>query len=509
VPELGDPQWETFMLQSLMKLELSLSVANPAYFDCPLIGCSTGFEKMTGYSKSEIHGMNCRFLNQGLTLDMSARLRLREAATYGHEFIGVLTNVRKTGESFLNLLHMCSLTVGGHVYIIGVQADVTEVGVDFTNAIGTKIFRSISEQLFNEEIGKWIQQQAKEFSMRVNAPNPGLVNLIQNMIRSCVPTTDDGESILDSPDPSNPLTANMLEGLPPGAFFFDTKLDPSADTSGDAASIDTFVTPPAPEADESACRGEPEAGRPIHTSVPEGANQPQEQNPAAQAASATNGHALSADVPTHPLSESAAGGEILQYASIGSRKHPDNCVECQHYFFALVGCKNGESCDFCHEAHPRKNQRKNRKFMNMIVAGGKGVSLGAEASITDIASMHYTKDDTRNLRPSEPPKPDNFTHIVGQRTSLPAWVKLKDAPDAGCHVPPANLLFTVTPALPEGLTIEPYTGRIVGIASMPKARSAYCIAVYERGKSTTEAAESPITSCTIMIRVKAPTEPAN
>jgi len=50
-------------------------------------------------------------------------------------------------------------------------------------------------------------------------------------------------------------------------------------------------------------------------------------------------------------------------SSIGSINHPHNCVECQFHFFKLSGCSSGADCRFCHEVHPRKSRKKNRKIL--------------------------------------------------------------------------------------------------------------------------------------------------
>lgn len=46
-----------------------VTVANPQADDSPLIAVSEEFETMTGYSRSEILGVNCRFLNQGVDMN--------------------------------------------------------------------------------------------------------------------------------------------------------------------------------------------------------------------------------------------------------------------------------------------------------------------------------------------------------------------------------------------------------------------------------------------------------
>ena len=46
-----------------------VTVANPQSEDSPLIAVSEEFETMTGFSRHEILGVNCRFLNPGVDMN--------------------------------------------------------------------------------------------------------------------------------------------------------------------------------------------------------------------------------------------------------------------------------------------------------------------------------------------------------------------------------------------------------------------------------------------------------
>lgn len=52
--------------------------------------------------------------------------------------------------------------------------------------------------------------------------------------------------------------------------------------------------------------------------------------------------------------------------SIGSVSHPDACTECQFFFFSQSGCVKGQDCEFCHEFHPRTNDKKNRRLLRRL-----------------------------------------------------------------------------------------------------------------------------------------------
>ena len=69
--------------------------------DYPVVYVNPAFEFNTGYSKEEVIGKNCRFL-QGNLRNQPALLRLRECLVNHERFEGVIINFRKNGEMFYN-----------------------------------------------------------------------------------------------------------------------------------------------------------------------------------------------------------------------------------------------------------------------------------------------------------------------------------------------------------------------------------------------------------------------
>jgi len=109
-----------------------VTVADPRGKDIPLIAISSAFESMTGFKRSEILGVNCRFLNQGCPISPTDLIGLRIASESGSAFTALLPNRKKSGEMFINLLDLRGLTIANDVetgeelwYLIGIQADVT------------------------------------------------------------------------------------------------------------------------------------------------------------------------------------------------------------------------------------------------------------------------------------------------------------------------------------------------------------------------------------------------
>jgi len=111
-----------------------VTIADTTSPDLPLIAVSEKFEEITGYSRHEVIGKNCRFLNDGCNVDHSDLARLRLACATGAPFTSVLTNRRKSGELFLNLLDVRGLVVAHkpHTgeelwFLVGIQADITDI----------------------------------------------------------------------------------------------------------------------------------------------------------------------------------------------------------------------------------------------------------------------------------------------------------------------------------------------------------------------------------------------
>lgn len=112
----------------------AVTIADPRGEDCPLIAVSHEFETMTGYARSEVVGVNCRFLNEGCEMNQAELYALRIASTTGVTFSAVIPNRKKSGEIFMNLLDLRGLTVAVNSeadddlwFLVGIQADVTHL----------------------------------------------------------------------------------------------------------------------------------------------------------------------------------------------------------------------------------------------------------------------------------------------------------------------------------------------------------------------------------------------
>lgn len=95
--------------------------------DAPIVFASDGFCKLTGYSKEEILGHNCRFL-QGPETEPAVVDELRQAIAKGERCSVRILNYRKDGQKFWNYLTIAPVynSAGSVVKYIGVQVDVSQ-----------------------------------------------------------------------------------------------------------------------------------------------------------------------------------------------------------------------------------------------------------------------------------------------------------------------------------------------------------------------------------------------
>jgi len=143
--------------KSLMGLAFSFTIADPFIDGCPLIGCSSGFTGLCGYSLEEIVGRNCRFLldpvpseliNQRMrkhtklfceaqkcgneyTVPLDEREHWMPTTMTGDELWCLQRNARKDGSLFNNLFLLKTVFLGIDLgdeapYIVGLQSEAPE-----------------------------------------------------------------------------------------------------------------------------------------------------------------------------------------------------------------------------------------------------------------------------------------------------------------------------------------------------------------------------------------------
>lgn len=113
--------------KAVNQTDVGISVADYNQPDMPLTFVNQAFVDMTGYTKEEVLGSNCRFL-QGDSPNEKARATIRKAINKGESCIVLLQNFRKDGEFFWNELHLSPIynSEGEITHYAGIQHDVTQ-----------------------------------------------------------------------------------------------------------------------------------------------------------------------------------------------------------------------------------------------------------------------------------------------------------------------------------------------------------------------------------------------
>ncbi|HWW38889.1 PAS domain S-box protein, partial [Pedobacter sp.] len=94
--------------------------------DNPIIYCNPAFERISGYSREEIIGHNCRFL-QNKDRNQEARFKIQSAISKGENCVVELRNYTKSGQLFYNELYLSAVKneQGQATHFIGIQNDIT------------------------------------------------------------------------------------------------------------------------------------------------------------------------------------------------------------------------------------------------------------------------------------------------------------------------------------------------------------------------------------------------
>ncbi|WOG87545.1 hypothetical protein DCAR_0206773 [Daucus carota subsp. sativus] len=109
---------------TLERIEKNFVITDPRLPDNPIIFASDSFLELTEYSREEILGRNCRFL-QGPETDPATVRKIRDAIDNHKDVTVQLINYTKTGKKFWNLFHLQPMRdqKGEVQYFIGVQLD--------------------------------------------------------------------------------------------------------------------------------------------------------------------------------------------------------------------------------------------------------------------------------------------------------------------------------------------------------------------------------------------------
>ena len=120
---------ETLQLQerAIASSQNGIVITNFLIPNNPIVYVNQAFEKISGYTASEVIGKNCRFL-QGNDLFQPEKDNLRTAITNAESCTVVIRNYRKDGTLFWNELNISPIfdDHGKVTHFIGIQTDITE-----------------------------------------------------------------------------------------------------------------------------------------------------------------------------------------------------------------------------------------------------------------------------------------------------------------------------------------------------------------------------------------------
>lgn len=113
------------LIQALVGSQQNFVLSDPSLPDNPIVYCSDGFCKITGYKRHEIIGRNCRFL-QGPGTDSAAVDVIRQGVAEGKDISVCLLNYKADQTPFWNQFFVAALrdSDGAVVNYVGVQCEV-------------------------------------------------------------------------------------------------------------------------------------------------------------------------------------------------------------------------------------------------------------------------------------------------------------------------------------------------------------------------------------------------
>nr|AML76892.1 putative LOV domain-containing protein [Sesuvium verrucosum]AML79606.1 putative LOV domain-containing protein [Sesuvium verrucosum] len=128
---------------TLERIEKNFVISDPRLPDNPIIFASDSFLELTEYTREEILGRNCRFL-QGPETDQATVQKIRDAIKEQREITVQLINYTKSGKKFWNLFHLQPMKdqKGELQYFIGVQLD----GSDHIEPLRNRLSENTEQQ---------------------------------------------------------------------------------------------------------------------------------------------------------------------------------------------------------------------------------------------------------------------------------------------------------------------------------------------------------------------------
>ena len=121
-----DDQHNSIFFAAVSTTRMPMIVSDPNLPDNPIVFANPAFVQMTGYSRAELYGRNCRFL-QGPDTDRDVVAEVSAAIAREREVAVEILNYKKNGASFWNALFISPVydSKGKLVYFFASQLDVS------------------------------------------------------------------------------------------------------------------------------------------------------------------------------------------------------------------------------------------------------------------------------------------------------------------------------------------------------------------------------------------------
>ena len=125
IPVTKDDTWLSLFIKATAKLPFAISVANAHSAGMQLVYVNAAFEALTGYSRAEACGHNCRFLQQGHATEEAGVSELARSIRERRPCVVTITNYTKDKRAFMNELSMHPVydSRGVYRYMIAIASD--------------------------------------------------------------------------------------------------------------------------------------------------------------------------------------------------------------------------------------------------------------------------------------------------------------------------------------------------------------------------------------------------
>jgi len=181
--------------------------------DTPMIAVNTAFEALSGYSRVELIGRNCRLL-QGPGTDPATRARIGKCVRAGEGCIEWIVNYRRDGSAFWNLLFISPVfgTDGTLRHHLGNQLDITKGLPDW---IGEVTFgRAHMSPTIQAEFHGLLHEVLENTDTVVSNSALALERIIAAARRLSELSTQLDPGRLTPPVGSPPLPASLMSAVP-------------------------------------------------------------------------------------------------------------------------------------------------------------------------------------------------------------------------------------------------------------------------------------------------------